>query len=311
MKPLYDLTGQKFGRWEVLAYSERKANGKHYWKCRCECGTERDVYGSELRTGKSTSCGCYRRERTSQARKKNLIGKVFDRLTVVKEAGQTPDKEYLWECCCVCGNIITVRGNSLTSGNTKSCGCLQKERTSNANRVDISGQRFGKLIALHPTEKRTIQHGVIWKCKCDCGSEIEYALNTLKEGKAFSCGCIKSKGDERIGQLLTQNKISFSKEHTFLDCLNLEGNKLRFDFLINNAYLIEYDGEQHFKTQNHGWNTEEYLNKIQIHDKIKNQYCFEHNIPLIRIPYTHLSKLCLEDLLLETSQFIVVKKQED
>lgn len=310
MKTLRDLTGQKFGRWEVLEYVGKKDNGKHYWKCRCNCGTERDVERSGLTSGKSTSCGCYRKERAGQARKKDLTNKIFERLTVVKEAGQAKDKEFLWECICSCGNTVIVRGNSLTSGNTKSCGCLQKDKASIANRIDISGQRFGKLLALYPTEKRTPQYGVIWKCKCDCGSEAEYSLNTLKEGKALSCGCLKSRGEEKIAQLLTQNSVSFIKEHTYIDCVNFAGNRLRFDFLVENSYLIEYDGEQHFKTQNHGWNTEEYLTKVQLHDQIKNEYCLEHNIPLIRIPYTHLPKLCLEDLLLETSQFII-KKQED
>lgn len=41
------------------------------------------------------------------------------------------------------------------------------------------------------------------------------------------------------------------------------------------------------------------------HDKIKNEYCKNKNIPLIRIPYTHFEKICLEDLLLETSNFII------
>ena len=58
MGKVIDLTGQKFGRWEVLAYSERKANGKHYWKCQCSCGTIRSVNGENLRDGTSKSCGC-------------------------------------------------------------------------------------------------------------------------------------------------------------------------------------------------------------------------------------------------------------
>ena len=40
-------------------------------------------------------------------------------------------------------------------------------------------------------------------------------------------------------------------------------------------------------------------------DLIKNQWCRENDIPLIRIPYTHLTQLCIEDLLLETSQFLI------
>ena len=68
-------------------------------------------------------------------------------------------------------------------------------------------------------------------------------------------------------------------------------------------YLIEYDGRQHFE----GWSSSEENLKIQKErDNYKNQWCKENNIPLIRIPYTHLDNLCIEDLLLETTQFRVV-----
>jgi hypothetical protein len=51
--------------------------------------------------------------------------------------------------------------------------------------------------------------------------------------------------------------------------------------------------------------TEEKFKYTQEHDSFKNQWCKDNNIPLIRIPYTHLKDLCLEDLLLETSKYIV------
>jgi hypothetical protein len=69
--------------------------------------------------------------------------------------------------------------------------------------------------------------------------------------------------------------------------------------ILINKYLIEFDGEQH-----HNQNSKfdyEYTHK---HDLIKSQWCKDNNIPLIRIPYTHYDNLCIEDLLLETSQFI-------
>lgn len=74
----------------------------------------------------------------------------------------------------------------------------------------------------------------------------------------------------------------------------------RFDFYVNEQYLIEYDGEQHFIDSFYGT-----LNKIQQRDKIKNSYCKQNNIPLIRIPYTHKENIVIEDLLLETSEFII------
>ena len=71
--------------------------------------------------------------------------------------------------------------------------------------------------------------------------------------------------------------------------------------------MIEYDGEQHFEKniQNTGWNTKENFKKIQKRDLLKNKYCLNNNIPLIRIPYTHKENIVIEDLLLETSKFII------
>ena len=54
-----------------------------------------------------------------------------------------------------------------------------------------------------------------------------------------------------------------------------------------------------------GWNNEESHLKLVKRDKYKNQWCKDNNIPLIRIPYTHLKDLCIEDLLLETSNYII------
>ena len=82
---------------------------------------------------------------------------------------------------------------------------------------------------------------------------------------------------------------------------------LPFDFYVNNEYIIEYDGEQHFRFSGKGRNDEEHFNKTKEHDEIKNQYCFDNNIPIIRIPYTHYDNLYLEDLMPETSKFLIKK----
>ena len=94
-----------------------------------------------------------------------------------------------------------------------------------------------------------------------------------------------------------------------LDAKNIalfaNGHVAKFDFYVNEKYIIEYDGETHYQYNLHGWHNEEQLKAQQERDIIKNQWCKDNNIPLIRIPYTHLKDLKLEDLLLETSQFIV------
>ena len=61
-----DLTGQRFGRWLVLAETDRRICGNVGWLCKCDCGTIKTVSALGLRSGGSTSCGCYNREITTK-----------------------------------------------------------------------------------------------------------------------------------------------------------------------------------------------------------------------------------------------------
>lgn len=63
-------------------------------------------------------------------KKLNLMGQRFGRLVVIKEVGRDKHKKVLWACVCDCGNINIVGSTTLKSGNTKSCGCLQRDRTT-------------------------------------------------------------------------------------------------------------------------------------------------------------------------------------
>lgn len=66
---------------------------------------------------------------------KDLTGSKFGRLTVLSHAGSTAEQQSLWECRCRCGQTVVLRGANLVRGFTKSCGCLQREATANANRT--------------------------------------------------------------------------------------------------------------------------------------------------------------------------------
>jgi hypothetical protein len=57
-----DLLGQKFGRLTVLSRSQNSEQGKTQWTCLCECGNQKTVLGDSLRSNKTTSCGCYRKQ---------------------------------------------------------------------------------------------------------------------------------------------------------------------------------------------------------------------------------------------------------
>lgn len=78
-----DLTGQRFGRLEVLGFAERRKNGQAYWKCRCDCGRETIVRQGYLESGKTKSCGCLRAQ-TGFANMQFVDGTSIVRLMAAK-----------------------------------------------------------------------------------------------------------------------------------------------------------------------------------------------------------------------------------
>ena len=236
----------------------------------------------------------------------DLTGQKFGRLTVLDFYGSDKRRESIWRCQCECGNITNVLSSNLRKGYTKSCGCLQKEKAGKNTPIkDLSNMLFGQLTVLYPTSQR-LNGQVVWHCKCTCGKEIDVRSYNLISGNTFSCGCLKqSHGEYLIEQLLQKNNIQYEKEKTFSSCIFNDTKQLaRFDFYVNNQYIIEFDGEQHFNYTQTGWNTKENFIKTKEHDNYKNQWCKENNIPIIRIPYLHEKDICLEDLL-PTSSFII------
>lgn len=69
--------------------------------------------------------------------KRDLAGQRFGRLTVVEDVGVDKSYGYLWLCKCDCGNKVIVRGSSLASKHTKSCGCFAKERATKHGLSDL------------------------------------------------------------------------------------------------------------------------------------------------------------------------------
>lgn len=313
-KPQYqDLVGNKYGYLTVVQY-DKKENDHIFWQCQCDCGTIKSIRGNDLKSGKIVSCGCLGKTKRIQGRKKyledrknnpkpykDLTGQQFNRLTVVKynkEATlQAKDGYCYWDCKCQCGNTITVKTTNLTTGHTKSCGCLISENAKKQwynnivskniqnYTIDLTGQRFGKLVVSSYNQMKSGKgKGSFWDCKCDCGKNTTVSYDSLVRGATQSCGCLgNSKGEYLISQLLSKNNINYKQEVTFSDLKDKKS--LRFDFGIyddndNLIKLIEYDGRQH-TDKTSIWYTE----TIVKHDQMKTDYCKKHNIPLQRISY--------------------------
>lgn len=233
---------------------------------------------------------------------KNNIGDKVGYWTILgldEEKTEAKHRTY-WICKCDCenGTIQSVRQDNLKTSSCNKCGRNKL--------VDLTGKTFHYWKVMYQAPSRNGH--TYWHCKCDCALETERDVDAykLKRGISTSCGCdFSSKGEKIIEYILNKNNISYEKEKIFPTCKLSQKGIARFDFYVDNKYLIEFDGEQHFILRESGWNDPEKLKRTQERDVLKNQWCRDNNIPLIRIPYTHLEDLCIEDLLLETSKFIV------
>lgn len=119
-----DLTGMRFGRLTVIERAENSKDGKARWKCRCDCGNICIIQGKLLFNGNTNSCGCYKRQHTSERCLQNLTGMKFGHLTVLERA-ENQGHYTAWLCKCDCGNTCVAQGYRLKNGKIKSCGCLR------------------------------------------------------------------------------------------------------------------------------------------------------------------------------------------
>lgn len=236
------------------------------------------------------------------------------RLTVLFKDDEYKQKHNLvkgtyWRCLCSCGKETVAEGRNIRLGFTKSCRCLSKQTTSEIRKKDITGMKFGKLTAIKNTEK--LYKGVyLWECICECGNTCIKPINKLMIGEVNSCGCLNSKGEMKIQKILEYHNISFEKQKSFNSCRVPETNRLMyFDFYINNSFLLEFDGEQHYNFRTDGRFTEEKVEKIKKRDLYKNQWCKDNGIPLKRIPYWKLNTLTIEDIM--SDKFLVKENESE
>ena len=275
-------------KWHVLEYV-----GKSKWKCECECGTIKEVEGNSLRRGGSKSCGCAR------GRDKRFIdmtgwkmwehGVPNSKIIVLKELPNEGGHP-LWECKCNCGNPKTfkVDGANLRSGHTTSCGC-SREGINHKNRTGLvfNDITFGEVVG------KDKQGNYLYDCTCLCGNHFISNAARILNYHVQSCGCLTSKGEQKIQQLLEELNIDFVREYPLKEVLSEKGKPRRMDFAIykNNQLFcfIEYQGEQHTEPSNNWYRP--------YADIEKRDYCNKKGIPLIEISYMDYNLLDADYLL--------------
>jgi len=297
-----------------VAHSQQR---RAYYICQCDCGSRKSFSGASLRRGKTKSCGCSKHNRRQGIGAKDLTGTKFGNLTVLQRdelAEFGAGRHVKWLCkCSLCGTVKSIRSSDLRRGIVFDCGCTLSDRISERCTVNLHGAIFGYLRVIDQDISVTRGTGVhaYWNCVCElCGRHESISSSSLRSGRKIMCHncCKKSVGETKISEILTSHNIEYLRDKSYLDCVNdRTGAPLRFDFIVNyeaGVYIIEYDGLQHFKAAPM-WDDNGDLEERQRRDAIKDQWCATNNIPLIRIPYTRLNRLSIDDLCVETSKFLV------
>jgi very-short-patch-repair endonuclease len=113
----------------------------------------------------------------------------------------------------------------------------------------------------------------------------------------------KSKGEDYIKMWLDELSISYKRQHSFETCRYI--NKLSFDFYLSDYNMcIEFDGKQHFEPVEHFGGEEGYKTNIK-RDNVKNKWCLDNNIQLVRIKYNEVNKI--KYILKEKLQIVDIK----
>ena len=174
IKYRYEI-GEQYGLLTIISLLEASPKQVH---CQCQCGKYVSVYKSNLRSGRTRSCGC----NMHRFRTKNIKGQRFGYL-IPTLALDERDKEgiTLWLCECICGQEIKVSARRLIRKYVTSCGCKRREK--------FEKREFGNLMVL--SEEGRKEGIAYWSCQCRCGNKTVVSQQNLVSGHTKSCGCLK------------------------------------------------------------------------------------------------------------------------
>ncbi len=166
------LQGGNKNHYLKLGYKIKRKNGKNYFpvdlkslssgsnikilvKC-STCKNTRLISFAAYYRAKNSLCESCNRRITGKASAKNIINVKFTRLTALETTSKRCNSHIIWKCLCDCGNICEVSICDLTSGATKSCGCLNKEKAKKSM-TDLH-RNDGCFIKEDHTKEEVLEH---------------------------------------------------------------------------------------------------------------------------------------------------------
>ena len=249
----------------------------------CECGNTFETTLASIKASNKQYCNeCSLKEvskkfsKTHEQFQKELHDKLGDEYELLSRYKNTHTKVKMKHLKC--GNIWETTPSSMLHQNTKCPFCSGNIKKTTEQFKEEVYKLFGDEYDV--LGEYNGAHTPILMKHNKCGNSwYVRPSNFLNYHSCIFCSP-RSKGEDKIVDILKEKNISFEREKRFDGCKNQK--KLPFDFYLNDFNIvIEYDGIQHFKPS---FNEKEFKN-IKINDEIKNKFCKDNNIKLIRIPY--------------------------
>lgn len=166
MPALIDITGRTYGSLTVLKASERKVPGRKLWVCQCECGTIKEIGGSDLTRGMVRSCGCksaflnretkFNGTNSLEGFTSGLLTFIRDSRTIKQGTSTSSKRKALFRCAC--GNEKEMDVTAVLSGLSKSCGCIMRKVSSERAKAryhshDIVKDDSGRVVQWKPRKE--------------------------------------------------------------------------------------------------------------------------------------------------------------
>ena len=255
-------------------------------------------------------CGC-KAENTNTKRRNNCI-KLFNELCEQKQylplstIDDIQNEGSWYYYVCPKHGIQKIRLRDFKRGH----GCSDCRYENNGSNLKLSKETVIDIvesknnnILLNPDEYvRAIENNLRIQCG-SCGNIFTVSLNNFQKnytGKCQDCN-ENSFGEAIIHDLLNKYSIEHVRQKRFNDCR--DKNTLPFDFyLTKHNIIIEFDGQHHF----YPVFGDEAFRNTQIHDSIKDKYCLDHGIHIVRIPYWEIRNI--EQILIKELHLSPIKK---
>lgn len=304
------MIGQKFQSLTVIALDDElnkqlryernkglRTSAPIHYICKCDCGNVMSVAKSNLKKRKNIGC-----DKCALSYLEKYIGKTINKwfITALIKKNNKP----YFSCICECGNEKDIYAYNILSNKSKDCGCGRLEYLY-SQKIDLTGMKFGKLNVIRNTgEKRNDRD--IYECLCDCGNYCYVRSNSLTTCHTTSCGCVNSNYNNIISDILDELEYDYETEYyiNLKDYCN-DIKFMRFDIFIESINLaIEYDGEFHFKPIPYLEIDKaiKELERTEYRDMIKDKYCYDNDIFILRIPYSE--KKNIKNIIINTINVI-------